>query len=208
MERRYEAAFSNMSMRNQFCSLTSIGPVRACVASGNEAVVEAIMRAHMRDNYPGAAETEDDPEFRRNAESIIMCDAPPRKEPGCWFHLIEYLADHLGLSPNDDLPINEGWKHSQVWLPYRKMVKRHVSRSSRRSLAHIDYGRPLRGKAIQYDGCLFSWLTASEVRELGESLSKMDSSVITDLDLIDFHEALVESLQMIACQSRELFTGA
>ncbi|MCM2369213.1 hypothetical protein [Aporhodopirellula aestuarii] len=194
-----------MSMRDHFYSLTSIEAIRACVASGNESAVEAIVRGYLEDSD---LELDDEPEYRHNAETMIMCEKPPRKEPGCWFHVVPYLAVHLGLSPDDNLPINEGWKHSHVWHPYRKLLRRHITRASRQYLAHLDDGRPLLGKAIQYNGCVFSWLIGTEVQDLYESLSKLDPSVITIPDLTGFHEDFVESLRIVASQSRDLFAGA
>ena len=194
-----------MSMRHRFYSLTSIEAIRACVASGNKNAVEAIVQGYLQDSD---LEIDDEPEYRHNAETMIMCDRAPRKEPGCWFHLVPYLALHLGLSPDDDLPINEGWKHSHVWPPYRKLLKRHITRTSRQYLAYLDDGRPLQGKGIQYDGCVFSWLIRNEVQALYESLSQLEPSVITIPDLTGFHEDFVESLRIVTSQSRDLFAGA
>ncbi len=194
-----------MSMRDHFYSVTSIEPIRACIASGNMDAVIEIVRQYRQDSD---LDIDDELEFRHNVESMLMCDRPPRKEPGCWYHLLPYLATHFELSPANDLPINEGWKHSHVWPPYRKLVRRHVSRVSRKLLAHLDVGRALQGKGIQYDGSVFSWLAENEVRDVHESLLQLDSTVITIPELNDFHQDLVESLGIIASQSRDLFAGA
>ncbi|QDU10389.1 hypothetical protein [Gimesia aquarii] len=197
-----------MSMRDHFFSVTSIEPIRTCIASGDRAVVEGVIKSYLRGDLDYEDEDEDDPEFREAVEEMITCVSPPKKEPGCWIHVLEHLAQYLELSPDFDLPFNEGWKHSHVWPPYRKLVKRHISRQSRKSLGYLDDGRPFRGRGIDYDGCVFSWLSADEVKELSNSLSNVDASVITDPDLIDFHETLTESLQIVAGQSRDLIAGA
>jgi hypothetical protein len=87
-------------------------------------------------------------------------------------------------------------------------VKKNITRQSRKSLAHLHTGRPLRGKGIDYDGCLFGWLSADEVEELCQSLSKLDDALIADTEFVDFHETLVESLRIVSSDSRDLFMGA
>jgi hypothetical protein len=151
---------------------------------------------------------EDIDERRSWAESMIMCKSPPRKEPGCWNYFVEDLAQILRLEPNRNLPFNEGWKHSYVWEPYFKIVKKNITRQSRKSLAHLDDGRPFRGKGIDYDGCLFGWLSADEVKELCQSLSKVDDALIADTEFVNFHGTLVESLRIVSSDSRDLFMGA
>ena len=150
---------------------------------------------------------EDIAERRSWAESMINCKSPPKKEPGCWHYFVEDLAQHLELDPNSELSVNEGWKHYHSWKPYRKLVKRHISRQSMKCLGHLESGRPLRGKKIDHDGCVFAWLSTPEVEELHESLSKLDSAVVTE-EWADFHETLVESLKVVRDQARELFMGA
>ena len=201
-----------MSTRDYFCSFTSIDPIRDAVGSGDDALVEAVVSLRtkaLKDEFgDGFDEDADDPEFRDYVESMIKCKSPPKKEPGCWNYVVEHLAKHLGLEPNLDLPFNEGWKHYDSWGPYRKLVKKHVTTESMKSLRHLQDGRPLRGKKIGHDGCLFAWLSADEVRELHDSLSQLDDTVITDADLADFHDTLVDSLQMISAESKVLFMGA
>lgn len=197
-----------MSTRDYFLSVTTIDPIRDAVASGDGAMVEAVVALRKKALKEEFGEDEDDPEFRKYAESMINCKSPLEAEPGCWNYVVEHLAMHLGLEPNASLPFNEGWKHNYSWEPYRELVKRHVTPQSMTSLGYLDDGRPLRGTRIDHDGCLFAWLSADEVRELNDSLSRLDAAVISDDDLIDFHETLVESLQMISAESKALFMGA
>ena len=156
----------------------------------------------------GDVDLDEESEFRHSAESMLLCDKPPRREPGEWYRLVPYLASHLELMPDDDLALNEGWKHGQVWPVYRRQLKKHLSRSQRKLLAHLDDGRAFRGKGIEYDGSVFTWLTTAEVRELHESLSQLEPSTLTLSELSDFHEDLVKTLEVIATQSRDLFAGA
>lgn len=197
-----------MSTRDYFLSITEVGPIRDAVASGNQALVEAVVSLRMKALREEFGEDEDDPEFREYAESMIACKSPPKAEPGCWNYVVEHLAKHLRLEPNADLPFNEGWKHYYSWKPYRKLVKKHVTPQAMTSLRYLEDGRPLRGTSIDHDGCVFAWLSADEVRELNDSLSRLDATVISDVGLIDFHETLVESLQMISAESKSLFMGA
>ncbi|HUG69506.1 MAG TPA: hypothetical protein VMM76_17275 [Pirellulaceae bacterium] len=201
-----------MSTRDYFFSITSIEPIRAVVGSRDETLVNALIETYASQYDPATLEDEDvqdDIEERRSwADSMINCERVPKKEPGCWNYFVEDIARHLGLEPDSNLPFNEGWKHNCSWQPYRNIVKRHVTRQSGRSLAHLEDGRPLRGKRIDYDGCLFGWLTADEVKELHQSLSQLHDALIANTDFVDFHETLVESLKIVSSDSRDLFMGA
>jgi hypothetical protein len=200
-----------MSTRDYFCSVNSIDPISAVVGSNDGRLVDALIEKYssqydadeLKDEYVCEAIEE----RREWAESMIKCTSPPKKEPGCWHYFFEDLALHFGLEPDSELPFNEGWKHYYSWSPYRKLIKKHISRQSMKSLGYLESGRPLRGKKVEHDGCVFAWLSPEEVRELHHSLSALDRTVITD-DWIDFHETLTESLQIVSSQSKYLFMGA
>jgi hypothetical protein len=209
-----------MSARTHFTSITTIEPIRDAVASGDDALVEALMDRHEQefgdedeDENEGEGEEyeedEEDEEFREYVESMIKCPKPPRAEPGCWNYVITLLATHLGLEPDDDLPINEDWKHYHIWRKYRSAVTGRVTPEAAQSLAYLDDGRPLRGSKIDHDGCTFGWLAPEEVKALHRSLSALDGSLF-DFDeyLAEFHEGLVDSLKAIADRNATLFMAA
>jgi hypothetical protein len=206
-----------MSTRTYFLSITSIDPIRDAVASNDDSLVEAVMTRYQRQR--GAEEDEDEEideddsdedleEFREYVESMILCPSPPRKEPGCWNYVIELLAEHFKLKPNHKLPFNEGWKHYHVWEMYRPLVTGHVTPQSRKSLKFMEDGRPLKGARIEHDGCAFGWLTLEEVKELHQSLSQVDRALITDRDLLEFHDVLVKSLKMVSKRNDVLLMKA
>ena len=199
-----------MSTRDYFCSIASIDPIRDAVASGDDALVEAVisLRTQARMEEFGEESQEDAACFRNIAESMIKCDSPPALEPGCWNYVFEYIARHQMRRPDKNLPFNEGWKHYECWKPYRKLVASHVPPQSMTILEHLEHGRPLCGRKVDHDGCVFAWLTPDEVKELTESLACLPDSVIADPDLADFHSALVESLRLITSESSTLLLSA
>lgn len=206
-----------MSTRTRLVSVASIEPIRDAVASGDKALVEAIIARHASDLREESGDEDDledeageeDEEFREYVESMIACRKPPRAEPGCWNYVIEPLAAQLKLSPDDDLPFNEeDWKHYGVWEEYRDAVSGHVTAESARSLKHLEEGRPLRGSRIDHDGCAFAWLAPEEVKEMHRSLSGLDPDLFEDGDLGDFHEGLVSSLKRISDRGAALFLAA
>lgn len=201
-----------MSTRTHIVSITKLDPIRDSVASNNDALVEAVMARYvdgLREEYDGEEPDEDElEEFREYVESMIKCPETPEEEPGCWNYVVELLAAHFNLELEDDYPFNEGWKHYQVWEPYRKMLAGHITADCDASLQHMQDGRPLKGSRIDHDGCVFGWLAPEEVAELHESLSQLDDALITDEDLADFHETFVESLQAIRDRNAVLFMAA
>ncbi len=203
-----------MSTRTHFVSIASIDPIRDAVASNDEALVEAVMtryKKQLRKEYGEEEEIDDDDleEFREWVESMILCPSPPNEEPGCWNYAIELLAEHFKLKPDRRLPFSdEDWKHNQVWGDYRALVAAHITPASDKSLKYLEEGRPLKGSRLDYDGCVFGWLTPEEVKELYRSLSRLDKAVIPDEDLLDFHEGLVKSLKIISDRNAVLFMAA
>jgi hypothetical protein len=201
-----------MSTRTYFVSIRSIDPIRQAVASNDASLVEAVMTRYANEQRDESGELEIDDqvldEFRDEVEGMILCPSPPEEEPGTWNSVIELLAQHFQLDPDDNLPFNEGWKHYFVWERYRAMLDGHIAPECDKSLEHLQVGRPLRGSHIDHDGCLFSWLTHDEVEKLYESLSKLDQS-LTDVDEFqEFHDVLVQSLKIIKDRGAVLFMGA
>lgn len=204
-----------MSTRTYFRAIRSIEPIREVVASGDDTLVNKLVVAYAaqfdEDEREDEPDEDDDPvqEFRCQAESMITCASAPKEEPGCWNYVIDLLSEHFDLIPTEiSLSFNEGWKHYHVWNPYRDIVAKHVSAQSNASLRHLQDGRPLRGKDIDHDGCIFAWLAADEVTELHTSLSHLDLSLLKDDEWRDFHRTLVESLGMISSKSCALFMAA
>jgi hypothetical protein len=203
-----------MSTRTHFVSITSIDPIREAVASNDSALVDAVMTRYtnqLRKEYRDDEEIDNAEldEFREYVESMMLCPSPPKKEPGCWNYVIELLVKHFKLKPDDKLPFNDDdWKHYQVWGDYRALVAAHITPESDKSLKYLEDGRPLKGSRIDHDGCVFGWLTPDEVEGLYRSLSQLDNVVITDEDLLDFHEGLVKSLKIISDRNSVLFMAA
>jgi len=203
-----------MSTRTRFVSITSIDPIREAVASNDDALVDIVMNRYtnqLRKEYDDEEEIDNDEleEFREYVESMILCPSPPKKEPGCWNYVIELLAKHFKLKPDDKLPFNEeDWKHYPVWESYRTLVAAHITPESDKSLKYMENGRPLKGSRIDHDGCVFGWLAPNEVKELYRSLSRLDEAVVTDEDLLDFHDGLVKSLKIISDRNSVLFMAA
>ena len=201
-----------MSTRMHFVSLSSLDPVRDAIASNDDELVEAAVRreeALLREDYDDDEEFEDDElldDFREYAESMIMCDSPPDEEPRTgtmslngWPSICRWHRKGWRM---------EDWKQAYTWEPYRASVAAHITPQSRRSLEFLDEGRPLKGSRIDYDGCVFSWLSADEVKELHQSLSKLDKSLIRDADSQQFHEELVDCLKSTSERNAVLFMAA
>lgn len=200
-----------MSTRTQLYAVSSIEPIRAAIGSNDNELVEAIVtkeRETLQEDYDEDEQDELEEEleeFREMVEEMIL-GTPPKNEPGCWALLFEHLASHLKLDPAE-LPLDD-WKHSHVWESYRGFVDDHVSKPSKASLRHLDDGRPLNGRGIDYDGCVFGWLSAEETAELCESISQLDPSVIKEDDLRGFHTELVECLSQAKSKGAAVWMGA
>jgi hypothetical protein len=201
-----------MSTRTHLVSISSIDPIRNAVASGDEGLVEAVLTRYAdqaRERYGEEIDEDSLGEFREYVESMILCAKPPKAEPGAWNYVIEHLAGHFQLAPDRELPFNdEDWKHYYVWEEYRGMVAGHLSAKSKQSLEYLENGRPLRGSKIDHDGCMFGWLAPDEVKELHGALAGIDRAAITDEEMEDFHDWLVESLKMVGDRNAVLFVAA
>ncbi|WP_145358143.1 hypothetical protein [Alienimonas californiensis] len=163
-----------MSIRTSLALVDSLAPVRAAVACGDRALCEAVVARHAREFRGG----DEDEEFREWAEGMLLCDSPPDAEPGAWNYVIEVLAVHFGLGWDDDTDFNEGWKHNHVWADYRSVLESHIPEAADRLLARLEEGRPLRGRQIEHDGCLFSFLTPEEAAELHAAFAAVDADAV------------------------------
>ncbi len=175
-----------MSTRTHLFSISSLVPIQNAIASRDESLVEAALQAYDRE----------DEDYRAFAESMIMVKKAPRKERGEWCFMIESLAEHFDLSL-ERLPL-EDYKHFYIWPDYREVVEPHLPRGINLLLEFLEEGRPLRGKKIISDGCLFGWLALQEVKDLHQALTSLDEDEVHVDDFDEFHEELVESLQLTA----------
>ncbi len=182
-----------MSSRIFMLSLQSIEPIRKAIGSKDRALFDAFAAGKSQ-------------EFRAGAKTIIM-EPPPAEEPGSWCYVVEPLAQHLGLSPHS-LPISEGdWKQIYVWSEYRAIADPRLSEQGTKLLAFLDEGRPFVGTGLDYDGCMFGWLTAAEVKALLAELTAIDAGQFDD-ELGQFHKELLEALHETAGRNADLFFGA
>ena len=187
-----------MSARTSIYALKSIDPIRHAVASGDEKLV-----ATLSDMY-GEHAVDDD--FTDYAREMIMCSTVPEVERGEWSDVISFLIQHFNLSVGDSLPFNCDWMHYMSWPPYREVVGDAITPASVLSLQRLDGGRPLRGQSITHNGTFVAWLSLQEAAELYDSLLQLDDDVVENLDDLDeFHETLVESLQLISSQGLALW---
>jgi len=191
-----------MSMRTSFWAVTSLEPIRQAVSSGNSELVQELNALY--------GEHAEDDDISSNAHDMIMCADPPDSEPGDWSRIIRLLVQHYDLGTND-LPFNEGWKHTSSWGPYRSIVESLITPGAVKSLQWIEDGRPLRGNSIGQDGSLFAWLTAEEVGELCQSLESLDDDALEEIEaeeFDEFHEGLVDSLVSVMANSQSLLVFA
>ena len=199
-----------MSTRTHMVSIKSLDPIRDAIGSGDASLAEALMQRYssdMREYYDGEEPEEEElEEFKQYVDSMVMCSQPPDKEPGCWNYIIELLAAHHELDPVR-LPL-EDWKHVYVWEDYRSVVEPLITPESKQSLQFLDAGRPLKGSGIDYDGCVFGWLTLDEATELHETLTKIDAKALEQRGLDEFHEELLDSLGQTKDKGAVLFMAA
>lgn len=207
-----------MSTRSFILSVPSLDPIRDAIGSQNESLVEALVelnRKELEEEYgknPDEDELEEieeqQEECREQAEKMIMCETPPDKEPGAWNYLVTALIEHLKLKEFWKYPINQDWKHYYIWDPYRAEIYEEISPETNKLLMHLEKGRPFKGTGIDYDGCVFAWLTLEEVQSLHDALEPLDTSQFSEDYFQDFHEQLVETLAGIAGRKHELFLKA
>lgn len=207
-----------MSTRSFILSVPSLDPIRDAIGSQNESLVEALVelnRKELEEEYgknPDEDELEEieeqQEECREQAEKMIMCEATPDKEPGAWNFLITALIGHFELKEFWKYPINHGWKHYYIWEPYRGEIYERISPEANKLLMHLEKGRPFKGTGIDYDGCVFAWLTLEEVQALHDALEPLDTSQFSEDYFQEFHQQLVETLAGVASRKHELFLKA
>lgn len=181
-----------MSSRTYMFAVQSLEPIKNAIGSKDPALLDALLDA-----------IGDNEDFQSYANDMIM-KSSPQKEPGCWNYLVEPLAEHYQLAP-ERLPLDD-WKHYSVWEDYRSIADPIVSAEARRLLQLLESGRAFNGAEINHDGCMFAWLTASEVKALHAELTAIDAGDFGELD--EFHEELVESLEQAAIADKAVFLGA
>ncbi|GAA4431229.1 hypothetical protein [Bremerella cremea] len=207
-----------MSTRTFVLSVPSLDPIREAIASGDQQLVDALVevtRLELEEEY-GEEPDEDEQEeideqleeARESLQEMILCETPPDKEPGEWNYLVTAMIDHLKLEKFWKYPINEDWKHYYIWDPYRAEVEEQIADDAQKLLQYLDEGRPLRGKAIEHDGCVFAWLSLAEVETLLAALEPVDPSKFSDEFFPDFHEQLLGTLRGISKRKHELFLKA
>ncbi|QDU47039.1 hypothetical protein Mal52_55670 [Symmachiella dynata] len=181
-----------MSARTYMISIRSLETVKKSVGSKDADLLNAFLQGLPEDSHASDY-----------AEEMIMGSAPAM-EPGCWNYVIEPLAKHLDLAPYR-LPLDD-WQHYDIWEEYREIADPLVSESSRQLLGFLEAGRPLVGTNVDHDGCMFGWLTASEVNSLFDELNALDPEAFEDLD--GFHEEFIDALKETVDRKDELFFGA
>ncbi|MFO1040374.1 MAG: hypothetical protein U0941_01225 [Planctomycetaceae bacterium] len=144
-------------------------------------------------------------EFSNDVNRLIKGSSAKGLEPGAWVFVFKLIIDELNLKTSGNLPINKGYKHHYAWKPYRELIAASVAPSAVENLKHIENGRPMKGKGLQDDGSSFAWLTAEEVAELHKSLTAVG---VTDSELRQFHEDLVQSLAILKDNNAALFVIA
>ena len=81
-----------------------------------------------------------------------------------------------------------------MWEPYGKLLRSRLSEPALQAIQHLGNGRPLRGNKIDYDGCVFSWLTQPEIAALQDPLARIAANEVGNLELEEFHQDVVEAL--------------
>jgi hypothetical protein len=130
-----------------------------------------------------------------------------RQEYGSWAIYLPYAAKRRKLIPRIQLPFgNSEWGQTSVWEDYIKCVKRLAGKSATELLEHLEMGRPLKFKNMNYDDHLYSWLTNDEIQLLHLSLDQIE--VTEDKCREKFHKELVATLALCCEKKCDLFMGA
>ena len=200
-----------MSARIGFYCLKHLQPIRESIGSGDDRLLADILERHrlqLKEFYDGEEPSNDElADFKECAESMINCDQAPDLEPGAWNYVIAPLASHFELQPVQ-LPLDD-WKHSYVLEEYRRLLNPELSQESQALLTLLENGRPLLGSGIDADGCSFAWLNPEETAALHESLSAIKpNEEMEELELDEFHDELLECLQMTLENGGFLFMAA
>lgn len=199
-----------MSTRTSLTCIQSIQPIIDAVGSQDEPLLSSVLEHHQRELTEYYEGDEPDPDelddFREEAESLINCSSPPESEPGAWTYVIEILAEVLSLKP-ERLPLDD-WKQFYVWEEYRSMIGSQLNAEANQLIDYLESGRPLKGKSLACDGCLFAWLRPEEVTTLCESLGGIESTAALQEGLGDFHKELLSCLETTQQKNGVLLLGA
>ncbi len=209
-----------VSTRDFMLAVKSIAAIRDVIGSNDQTLFEDLFKfaeKELREEFDAFDRTDEDDlnDFRQQLEGakaelgrMLLTNPPPEKEPGLWITFIERIIKKKGLAVKVNLDFDQGYKHSYVWGPYRKLVQSRLSPAAVEALEHLDNGRPLRGKRVVNDGCLFSWLTLSEITALHDSLSQITATDVGDPELEEFHQDLVDALATLKKKKCDLILGA
>lgn len=201
-------------------AVTSIEQLRNVVGSKDQALFDLLLKLNTDEleNAYGPRNQLDEEvleEFEEelnetvsNLKLMLLSSKPPTAEPGAWIYLIKQIIEAKQLAVKLVFSFNKGYKHLYAWEPYREAFATRLSKSAVEALQHLENGRPLRGKRLEYDGCIFAWLTQSEIAALHESLSKFSAAEVGNCDLEEFHEDVVEALAMLKQEKCDLVLSA
>jgi len=191
-------------------SITAIEPIINAVGSNDHELLNAVasrFKLEFAKQFGGEPDDEQSSEFRRYAESLITGDPPPDAEPGAWNYVITALAAHFDLQLHQ-LPLND-WKHYYVWEDYIPLVAEYISPEITALLNFLCMGRPLRGRTLSADGCVFAWLTPAEVTTLHDALTEVEPSAeMEEFHLDDFHDELLDCLEITKKRNACLYLTA
>ncbi|MBM4077322.1 MAG: hypothetical protein FJ267_16955 [Planctomycetes bacterium] len=187
----------------------SVEAIRSVVSSKDQSLYDQLLKSTLDDiekelGPQDELEGDDLGEFNEQLDEtkfeldqMLIKPTAPVAEPGCWIFLIKQIIQVKKLEINVSLSFNKGYKHFYAWEPYRKSIGSRLSREALESLQYLEDGRPLCGKSISGDGCLFAWLTHSEISALYESLATITTNDVGNPDLNEFHQDLVDSLDVL-----------
>lgn len=196
-------------------AVKSIEPLRNVVGSKDQSLYDSLLKSAKQQLETEYGRNSDDDDFQEQLDEtkaelqrMILKSPPPKTEPGCWIYLIRDIVKAQKLEIKVNFPFNKGYKHSYVWQQYRTLVSSRLTKAALEALRHLEIGRPLHGKKIDYDGCVFAWLTQPEIAALHESLSKIPDANVGDKELEEFHADVVAALAALKKKKCDLVLGA
>ncbi|MFO0942966.1 MAG: hypothetical protein U0930_19690 [Pirellulales bacterium] len=203
-----------MSIRTWFSAVSSIEKIRDIVGCKDAKLERALLKELNKDlmDDDGNVNLEEMDDWGRDEQesgedSIRSLIKGAKIELGSWLYLLEPIAVKRRLFLKLKLPFdNGGWRHTRVWMDYIEHVNQVVSKRSIKLLQHLDYGRPLKGKRLDCDGPIFSWLTNAEIQLLHKSLDQIE--VFEDELRVEFHNQLLGTLALCCKKKCDLFMGA
>lgn len=209
-----------MSTRDSLIAIRSIQQIQQVVGSKDQSLFDLIQQATEDDlkrdfGAPDQLEGGDLEVFEEQLETantelnrMIMDAKPPAAEPGYWIFIIQRLIKLKDLAVPLNFTFNKGYKHWYAWEPYREAIVDRLTKPALEALQHLEKGRPLRGKKIDHDGCLFAWLTQPEIADLYDSLAKISASNVGNADLEEFHQDVVDALALLKKEQCDLVLSA